>query len=369
MALRTLHVLGLVTLGAWVASSCAAFGDDTCGNGICEADETSLTCPADCGAGTCGNGICDIGENVANCEQDCSGGICGNAMCEASENTVTCPVDCFCGNNTCDTGESDVTCPADCGAGTCGNGICDATENATTCPQDCTTSPECGDGICNGTETAATCPADCSASCTDPICDLYPQCGCQTGEKCTLDSSSNNECVSAGSTQPGGICTADTDCAAGGICLGRTASEGQCLAYCDPTTQAGCTGTTSYCVELVDSSQIPIPGAGVCTFTCLPHNPTSGCPAGYGCEIYIHNISQVTFTDCHGDVGPGTYGSTCDPTNGPFCAAGYGCFNDGPPSHCYQWCTGTSSCAFGSCDPAAFTDPIVLGGTEYGICL
>lgn len=392
MLLRKLQLLGLLALGGWLASSCAS-GGDSCGNFICEADETSVTCPVDCGGVTCPNGVCDIGENAVNCELDCSGGICGNALCEASENTVTCPVDCVCGNNTCDTGESAATCPQDCGGGTCGNGICEATETATNCPADCSVNPECGDGVCNGTETAATCPDDCGGSvcgdgtcdadedaatcpadcgCTDPICDLYPQCGCTGGQKCSLDTANNRACLSAGTTQPGGICTVDTSCAAGSICLGRNndGTQGQCLAYCDPTTQAGCTGTTSYCQELVDSGSVPIPGAGICTLTCQPHNPTSGCPAGYTCEIYTHPVTDVSFTDCHADVGTGTYDDSCDPANGPYCSAGYGCFTSGSPptSSCFQWCTTGSTCAFGSCDTAAFNPTLVLAGTTYGIC-
>jgi hypothetical protein len=395
MLLRKLYVLGLLTTGCWLASSCASGGGGySCGNGVCESDfedsvncptdcasgvcgnnicetgEDSFTCPVDCSGGTCGNAICDIGENAITCASDCSGGICGNAQCEASENTVTCPVDCVCGNSTCDTGESATTCPIDCGATTCGNGVCDGGETSASCPQDCSTTPVCGDGVCNGTETVSTCAQDCDVSCSDPVCDLYPQCGCVGGEKCSLVSS-DRACISAGSTQPGGTCTADTDCAAGGYCIGRdtAGTVGQCLAYCEPTTQAGCSGTSSYCLELVDSSQITIPGAGICTITCQPHNPSAACPTNFGCEMYTHNITDVSFTDCHADVGSGTYLTACDSAVGPFCAVGYGCFNDGPPSHCYQWCTSGSACAGGlSCDTAAFDPPLSVGGTTYGVC-
>ncbi len=51
------------------------------------------------------------------------GPICGNAVCEAPETIVSCPADClvvppppapFCGNAVCDPGETNASCPADC---------------------------------------------------------------------------------------------------------------------------------------------------------------------------------------------------------------------------------------------------------------
>jgi PGF-pre-PGF domain-containing protein len=45
-----------------------------CGNGVCEAGETSTNCRQDCpptpGA-VCGNGVCEAGETSTNCRQDC----------------------------------------------------------------------------------------------------------------------------------------------------------------------------------------------------------------------------------------------------------------------------------------------------------
>ncbi len=388
MKLRNLTVLGLLATVCWWGASCASGGSDsTCGNLICEVGETSMTCPQDCGGGNCGNTVCEPGEDTVNCASDCYCGngtcdsgeseltctldcLCGDGVCSASESTTSCAGDCYCGNNTCDAGESLASCPTDCtGAPVCGDGTCNGTESAATCPADCS-GTYCGDGTCDADETTTSCPADCGGGCTDPVCDLYPQCGCTGGQKCSLDSANNNACISAGSTQNGGSCTADTDCVAGAMCLGRSTTEGQCLGYCDPVTQAGCTSGTSYCLELVDSNQITIPGAGVCTVTCQPHNASAACPSGMGCEIYTHNITDVTFSDCHGNVGTGTNGDSCDNTNGPYCAVGYGCFNDAGSQVCYQWCTMTSTCTGATtCTTTAFDPPITLGGLTYGICL
>ena len=342
------------------ATVCPA--DCYCGNGTCDGGEDSQSCESDCT--TCGDGVCGVSESGSSCPVDCAD-TCGDGICQSTEYYGSCPQDCTCGNAICEASENVTTCPQDC---TCGNGTCEASETEASCPVDCATSI-CGDGTCDASEDATSCPADCSTGCIDPVCDLYPQCGCTGGQKCSLDSANNNACMTAGSTQVGGSCTSDSSCAVGTKCYERdnASTQGQCLSYCNPSTQAGCTGATSYCLE-ISNGGVPIDGAGICSMTCQPHNPSSGCPSGFSCEIYTHNISQVTYTDCHADVGTGTHLSACDPTVGPYCAVGYGCFNDGPPSHCYQWCVPGSSCATGTCDTAAFSPPLSVGGTTYGVC-
>lgn len=93
-----------------------------CGNGACEAGETSASCAADCNVGpspVCGNGACEAGENPASCAPDCaSGPMCGNGFCEPGETPASCAADCasgpMCGNGFCEPGESTVTCASDC---------------------------------------------------------------------------------------------------------------------------------------------------------------------------------------------------------------------------------------------------------------
>jgi hypothetical protein len=49
---------------------------DDCGNGLCERDETSFSCPQDCNLTFCGNGVCEFGESCLNCSADCHDPFC-----------------------------------------------------------------------------------------------------------------------------------------------------------------------------------------------------------------------------------------------------------------------------------------------------
>jgi hypothetical protein len=58
-----------------------------CGNGTCEAGETTVSCAADCTPpAVCGNGLCETGETAASCAADCApppadscAGLCGGS--------------------------------------------------------------------------------------------------------------------------------------------------------------------------------------------------------------------------------------------------------------------------------------------------
>ncbi len=51
---------------------CAGGGGPTCGDGVCEAGEDTVSCPQDCDAGpVCGNGVCEAGEDFTTCFADC----------------------------------------------------------------------------------------------------------------------------------------------------------------------------------------------------------------------------------------------------------------------------------------------------------
>ena len=166
-----------------------------CGNGTCDAGETSASCPQDCAtSSTCGNGTCDVGETSASCPQDCSVeiGSCGDGKCDADESVDSCPADCICGNGTCDEGESHELCPKDCAKPVrCGDGSCDSGETRLNCPKDCP--PVCGDGMCEGGEYPDTCPEDCQSTIGEPA-PADPICGdgvCEESEKGNCDADCN----------------------------------------------------------------------------------------------------------------------------------------------------------------------------------
>jgi hypothetical protein len=71
------------------AVGCAADDDDggaACGDGVCNAGETSATCATDCPVGGpfCGDGTCNGNESVSTCASDCS-----TTSCSSSPDTCT----------------------------------------------------------------------------------------------------------------------------------------------------------------------------------------------------------------------------------------------------------------------------------------
>lgn len=66
-----------------------------CGDGLCQGNEKSGNCPADCPSSICNNdGECDPGENSDSCPEDCgNGSVCGDDICEADEIDI-CITDC-----------------------------------------------------------------------------------------------------------------------------------------------------------------------------------------------------------------------------------------------------------------------------------
>ncbi len=67
-----------------------------CGDTICNLDETSETCPGDCGTGSvCGDGICDTDEDSTSCEADCGPVLpfCGDGACNSDETCTSCEAD------------------------------------------------------------------------------------------------------------------------------------------------------------------------------------------------------------------------------------------------------------------------------------
>lgn len=68
----------------------ATLSCSTCGNGTCEAGESSGSCLADCSV--CGDGQCTGWEDEYSCAADCA--YCGDGICSGNETRYNCRVDC-----------------------------------------------------------------------------------------------------------------------------------------------------------------------------------------------------------------------------------------------------------------------------------
>lgn len=67
-----------------------------CGDGFCSAEESTQSCPDDCGS-SCGDGRCNGAEGASTCPDDC--GTCGNGVCD--EEPAACCQDCGCDGDSC----------------------------------------------------------------------------------------------------------------------------------------------------------------------------------------------------------------------------------------------------------------------------
>jgi mannose/cellobiose epimerase-like protein (N-acyl-D-glucosamine 2-epimerase family) len=91
------------------------FGFDaqvTCGDGVCNGDETCDSCSQDCGECiSCGDGVCNGDETCDSCSIDCGECIsCGDGVCNGDETCDSCSIDCGeCQTHNC-------TCPGGCDA-------------------------------------------------------------------------------------------------------------------------------------------------------------------------------------------------------------------------------------------------------------
>jgi hypothetical protein len=98
-----------------------------CGDGVCQANETGCTCPADCGGCACTHSLCTTGLPLAwTCDP------CARALCDIDPYCCVAAWDPVCVWNV------PATCGLSCG-GTCGDFLCDyaSGETCLTCPGDC----------------------------------------------------------------------------------------------------------------------------------------------------------------------------------------------------------------------------------------
>jgi len=214
----------------------------------------------------------------------------------------------------------------------------------------------------------------------DPCKIMPPQCGCPSGEMCTVNGSTGQRvCAPEGTAAVGETCGGSTgiNCAPGALCvtLGGGASPiSTCRRFCTDDNQ--CDGFGGICqLQLSDAQMNPIPDM-MCSENCdLVSN--SGCSVpGTKCWILLDDeaVPNRFFTAC-GNAGNGTLGTSC--TEEHECAPGFGCVsftdnNQNPPvmrEECARWIdTNTSSCGTGEVT-LNFTPAAVVGAFSYAACV
>ncbi len=365
---------------------CDPLAGEVCNSsGVCVCVPSCLgrTCGPDpiCGTscGTCGSGeICDVsGHCVSSCTPDCTGRACGNDGCGGSCGTCSSPTpDCdMSGHCVCIPACSGRTCGSDGCTGSCGTctspSWCDTSTGRCVCTPDCT-GRTCGDDGCGGS--CGTCGSGlicdstyhCS-SCLETPCGLVPNCGCPSGQKCSLVTGPARACVTAGTGLKGASCTLDSECAAGLICVELPSDEGRsagaCYPFCD--SELDCPGDASVCWEAFTGTT-----DSICSLGCNLVTST-GCPSGSKCNLYELTGSGTDLTDCTSDSGTGGTGSFC--TLESHCGPGHFCSGT-PYNECIPYCTLTpfDSCFLGCTE---FVDggtglpvTIAFDGATYGYC-
>jgi hypothetical protein len=311
-----------------------------CGNGTCEAMETSGNCPADCKIASAGNGLCEVGEVPdAACNGDC--GVTNTIGCQknvcpsqwaacakdpACAKAVACIEQCGLGNEACysaclPAGDPQNPVYAFLGCGgksckpkikpTCGDGIC--TQD---CPVDCATPTVCGDGICQPKESAASCSKDCKTTLTAAECA-----GTLCGEALTK-------------------CKAVANCAAGWTCLEKCSTptfDEKCAQDCTKSISPGALAdwmALGMCLESHGCLVKPVGGCG--DGVCSAGETEEACPA----DCFEPDVcgdkycsSKETKTSCPDDcatcqdLGCGDKpGWVCCPVSGQWqCAASTAC--------------------------------------------
>jgi hypothetical protein len=224
-------------------------------------------------------------------------------------------------------------------------------------------------------------------TCDKEPCDLYDQCGCESGQACDLDGEhlAEGATICRGISSPGmstSTCDGDEECAAGYGCFG---DPGQCRKYCEADRDCG----SGYCnISVVydagGGETQEVPGTRLCTKACKADSAGgSGCPSDRACDLYWTDPdgeggdADYWYTDCR-VTGAGGDAADCAANGNDDCQAGFGCFvityTDGSEKdECRQICTwtvggaeGDRSCATGTCHQLG--DGIVVGDIEYGAC-
>lgn len=343
---------------------------NTAPNDGCDATcqvEDGFTCdgasPTVCAA-ICGDGLmlgaetCDDGNTAPfdGCDGACveeSGWTCDASPVNCSE---ICGDTLIVGDEVCDDGNTSSCdgCRGDClanetGCGdgaVCGTEACDDGDNSD------------GDGCSSAcvVEAGWTClgePSVCTVPCNRPEA-LVLQCGCQAGDKCTIDSG-NIQCGSAGALAAYQDCVLDSECEAGTWCeLLPSETNPTCIPFCE--IHSDCPGT-AMCFYVYDPGPWSI---GLCRAedACDPTlvNPPT-CAGGEACYM----AAVGTYCESPGTV---LIGQSCYSSGTFSCEPSASCISTGPTTAvCYEICSWPG----GSCDTGGTTCQF-NGDPDWGLC-
>jgi hypothetical protein len=196
-------------------------------------------------------------------------------------------------------------------------------------------------------------PDTAPAACKDPVCDLWPQCGCPPGEKCEVLATGQRQCTTAGTTPHGEPCLSSGACIAGTTCVAYAewpSGLNTCMQYCYAHADCSKLGVGSLCAIGTDHFT-------ACTIACDIVAQT-GCPTGTQCSLF--NFNKVAGTACTA-IGTQKQGAAC---NAHFdCVPTLGCIN----STCQPICiVGVDTCP---AKTTCFDTGMAWGSTHYGFCL
>ena len=218
-------------------------------------------------------------------------------------------------------------------------------------------------GVTSGEDSGADAGSGCEPP-GDAACQIDPQCGCLSDQKCDVEES-GAACVKAGASVSGSLCETSTDCAAGLTC-----ASGVCHPFCAasvagttcPTAASG--GPVLGLCDQVYADASAVLQDSYCFFACTPSPNT--CPSGQGCVI--DTVEGTNYSDCQA-AGSVATGGACATTAS--CAAGTTCYSDGgaPGGSCMQFCVTTADCAdLGATFQCDTTIGLALDGVLYGLC-
>lgn len=196
--------------------------------------------------------------------------------------------------------------------------------------------------------------ADAGVCDEDPCQLIAPQCGCQVGSGCYVNTSSLRYCAPSGDVEADGRCSRLTDCVSGSSCLSLDPAIGTCQPYCeadeDCDDREGCFGLVPDVTGACSTDCDPVTGAG--------------CASPFECVALVsllHTGERAIGNFCarSGDL---LHGAPCGSLFGE-CQVGHICMD----GSCQELCPPDGSCSGGlSCEPFGTPWPIYSG--EFWMC-